>query len=426
MGLVVQAPTDALLALLAGPTGEAASAAPAEGDLFASLMASMLPGGNPEGAEGEGDIESLTPSLPPTPDQEAKTSNEAALALLTATAIVQFVPQSITPTESAAVAPAKLEPADGPEQVGPLPSANADTGDITGAGASAEPAPTVTESTPAEPLPAETPVETATLTEGATAALEAESPALPVVPRTEAQSEPSSSDAPAELPTESGVVRSVGNAENANRSQSGEDNAKFGERGQGRGPARTENTPRASAKGIEHAAANSPVGELRQLSDATPIADVGPVEAPAPAEVPQQVDQVAASVFESVEVGATEARLRLDPAEMGEVVIHIQSDGEGGIRVEVRAERPEAAQLLRDHTQDLSQLLGDRGLNLTDVNVGLGRGDSEQSSFGERRTESPANGEFASILGIDEPGSSARHNRLRLAYNPDGAHIYRV
>jgi flagellar hook-length control protein FliK len=143
--------------------------------------------------------------------------------------------------------------------------------------------------------------------------------------------------------------------------------------------------------------------------------------------VPQQVEQVASTVFESVEVGATDARLRLDPAEMGEVVIHIQSDGDGGIRVEIRAERPEAAQLLRDHTQDLSQLLGDRGLNLSDVNVGLGRGNNEQGGFAQERSNNqPANGEFASILGLDEPASAARHNRLRSAYNPDGAHNYRV
>lgn len=443
MGLVVQAPTDALLALIAGPTGEGATtAAPSDGGLFATLMASMLPGTTPEGSEGEGDTGSLALPLPPDPEQETKTSNEAALALLTATAIVQFVPQSIAqpepPAKDGATTLDGIEPAASttenaaaielPEPAIASPNAQSN------ATAPAESA----EGSPVEAAPALTALAAAdgTDTPGSTPELAAMPPseapseagrAAPVAGSAPPASDAPGSGAPANLPSESGVVRSVGNAENASRLQSGEDEAKSGERGDNRGPARIESTPRASAKGIEHAAATSPVGGLRQLTDATPLAEAAAPGAPAPVEVPPQVERVADTVFESVEVGATEARLRLDPAEMGEVIIHIHSDGDGGIRVEVRAESPEAAQLLRDHTQDLSQLLGDRGMNLSDVNVGLGRGNNEQTTFGqERRNDGPANGEFASILGIDEPVSAARHNRLRSTYNPDGAHIYRV
>ena len=95
--------------------------------------------------------------------------------------------------------------------------------------------------------------------------------------------------------------------------------------------------------------------------------------------------------------------------------------------MEVHAERQEAAQLLRDHTQDLSTLLGDRGLNLSDVNVGLGRGNSEQAwGQDERQGNRPATGEFASILGVGETAALDTHHRLRAAYNPDGALVYRV
>lgn len=430
MGLVVQAPGDALLALIAGPSVEgAATAAPADGGLFATLMASMFPTGTTEGGEGEGDSAAPGLPLPPAPEQETKTSNDAALALLTATAIIQFVPQPAQPTRPA---PAVEQPAGAVERlasVAPAPQTEVGeaTGDVVAPGASA--GTELTEDSAVAPAPQsvlELHAEAISTVEGATATVQAEVPEVPIAIRSESPAEPAAVAIPTEAPAEPGVVRSVGNADNANRSQSGEQNASSGERGEPRAARRIENTPRASAKGIEHAAANSPVGELR-TSDTAPLAEVAAPEATTSVEVPQQVEQVASTVFESVEVGATDARLRLDPAEMGEVVIHIQSDGDGGIRVEIRAERPEAAQLLRDHTQDLSQLLGDRGLNLSDVNVGLGRGNNEQGGFAEERNNNqPANGEFASILGLDEPASAARHNRLRSAYNPDGAHSYRV
>lgn len=405
MGLVVQSAGDALLALIAGPAVEgAATAAPADGGMFASLMAALLPDGSSAGSEGEAQGDGLGLPLPAEPEQETKTSNDAALALLTATTLVQFVPQPSTgaaqATTEAGIAP--LTDATS----APAESAEAPAEDIAIAATDALDAAEQQADAPAAAT-AEVPEPQAIRPEARSASLE-------------------SIDAAAEAPVEPGVVRSVGNAENTSHTDDG-DGANAFNGGQSRRAEKAGPTPRASAQGIEHASANSPVGELRALSEATPLAESAPAEASAPVEVPQQVDQVADVLFESVEVGATEARLRLDPAEMGEVVIHIQSDGDGGVRVEIRAERPEAAQLLRDHTQDLSQLLGDRGLNLSDVNVGLGRGNNEGAfERGESRNDTPANGEFAALLGLDDPGSANRHNRLRSAYNPDGAHIYRV
>lgn len=414
MGLVVQSPGDALLALIAGPAVEGgATATPAEGGMFASLMAALLPDGTSAGSEGEAQGESLGLPLPAELEQETKTSNDAALALLTATTLVQFVPQptpQAIPSEAAESALAPVaETQQSVETIDALTDETASAADVAVAEAL---------DVAAAEQPNEGPAGTAP-----------EAPEIPQAVRPEARSASTETVAAAgDAPNESGVVRSVGNAENGSRSQSGDENASFGRPGNGpasEGPGRP--TPRASVKAIENAAPNSAVGALRATGDATPLAEAAPAEAPALVEVPQQVDQVVASVFESVEVGATEARLRLDPAEMGEVVIHIQSEGDGGVRVEIRAERPEAAQLLRDHTQDLSQLLGDRGLNLSDVNVGLGRGNNEGAfERGESRNDTPANGEFAALLGIDDPGSASRHNRLRSAYNPDGAHIYRV
>jgi flagellar hook-length control protein FliK len=138
------------------------------------------------------------------------------------------------------------------------------------------------------------------------------------------------------------------------------------------------------------------------------------------------VEHVARTIIERVDNGGGDARIHLDPAGLGEVTIHVHTQGEH-VHVEVRAEQREAAQLLRDHTQDLSTLLGERGLTLADVNVGLGRGGGDQTWARDEAPRSrPNSGEFAAIFGAGDTTSLETHNRLRAAYNPDGAHMYRV
>ena len=82
--------------------------------------------------------------------------------------------------------------------------------------------------------------------------------------------------------------------------------------------------------------------------------------------------------------------------------------------------------LLRNHTLDLTSLLGERGLSLADVSVGLGPrqwGGERETSEGRRRDSGD---DFAAILRVDTPEPIERHNRLRAAYNPDGTLSYRV
>ena len=223
-------------------------------------------------------------------------------------------------------------------------------------------------------------------------------------------------------PVATSVVRSVGNAESDTAADDGAKGNESSRKDHDVRPA-----PRASESGLVHAAANSAVGESRAAQDAAPVdAPVAP-DAPAPsAEVPPQVEHVARTVIERVERGGGEARIHLDPAGLGEVTIHVHTQGDH-VRVDVHAERQEAAQLLRDHTQDLSTLLGERGLNLSDVNVGLGRGQSDQT-WGQEQAQRnrPNAGEFASIFGAGDGAALETHNRLRAAYNPDGAMVYRV
>jgi len=159
------------------------------------------------------------------------------------------------------------------------------------------------------------------------------------------------------------------------------------------------------------------------------VAEAAPVAEPRPAQPLAPTEQVARAVIERVNEGGGEAVIRLDPAELGHVRIHVSTTSEG-VRVEVHAERPEAVALLRSSTPDLSSLLNGQGLDLSSVYVGLGGretgGNGSDGAPWAERGQRPADGEFANILGIGDTGSVERHNRLRSTYNPDGALLYRV
>lgn len=442
MGLVVQAPIDVFLPALdtAAPGSNGAASGQAGDGLFASLLASLskMTGPTLEGGDlSDTLVEASDIALGEEESQDGDKS-ELFAALFAMPAPVQlagFIKQDAAGSKAMVetqtiegIATAIPETALdlGGEEAAPVQPA---------ADEAPAPAPAVTDAAPA--APAQPPTEALTAATQALSGVASDSAADPVgfavvtdsltrSRRPEARSEAPPADAAAPgaetATTEvTSVVRPVGNAETES------------EMGAGSQPqAREKDTverpqPRASAQGIAHAAPNSAVGELRAATESAAMEAPASTESPAPAETVPQVEQVATAVIESVEAGGGEARIHLDPAGLGEVTIHVQTDGDA-VRIDVRAERQEAANLLRDHTQDLSSLLGERGLNLSDVNVGLGRGNAEQAWGQDSRPENrPASGEFASILGLDEePASIERHQRLRAAYNPDGAHLFRV
>lgn len=220
---------------------------------------------------------------------------------------------------------------------------------------------------------------------------------------------------PAPQGVEISVVRSVGNAQQTQTTGDGADGS--------------------ANSGQKHdTAVPKPDGQLTSstIAVAAPTTTVAPsAAAAAPQAVPghappQPVEQVARTVIDTAEHGGGEVHIRLDPPELGAVTIHVRIDGYR-VQVQVQAERSDAMNLLRQSTIDLSSLLGNRGLHLTDVNVGLG---GHQAPGGDQPNPNQAgpaaNGEFASILGIDHTPVAELHNRLQSAYNPDGLHIYRV
>ncbi|MBA4180989.1 MAG: hypothetical protein C0506_10415 [Anaerolinea sp.] len=361
--------------------------------------AAAEPVGTTGQAEGEASASTAT-AAPPTEGAQTTRAEEAA-AVARATPQREVDPQRATPA---------------------TPAVAASEGTLAGPATPARPATPATAAGEGTPATAATPATPAT-----PAGLAIEVVAANRVRRDERKAEreedgpPAPVETPPEAPPEGqaltgSVVRFDGNATDSQGQRNGQGESRKGD-----------NQPNASAQGIAHAAANSAVGELR-AAETTPVAEVPQPEPPTPA-LPEAVQHVGRTIIERVEQGGGEARLHLRPEALGEVTLHIHTDGDQ-VRVEIRAERAEAANLLRDHIGDLSQLLGSRGLNLADVQVGLGwqAGEDQQNDqpgWARRRAEAE-DSSFAGLMGLDEPGAAGRHNRLRSAYNPDGALSYRV
>ena len=438
MGLVVQAPLDALLPAV-DPLAAPAATPAADDGLFASLLATLA--AHPAAGETAQDIPlpltAETTGLPAAPARADDEAKRDALADLFANTVplplVSLAPNLPAPGTSVGgggAAEPSAEAVGVDLAPGTVPLLPVEGDQVAPDAEDTQAAP------PADVHPTEAPAVELAAPSSAPAVFTpevlAEQPGALEVAQPPAESDPpaaaeANGEAPSAPPAEANlesVVRPVGNAETNTEAQPGLANPE-------RKPGSDRPVPRASERAIERAAANSAAGALR----AEAPADAGtPAPAPAPdpaaaafaPETAPQVEHIARTVIETVETGGGEARIHLDPVDLGEVTIHVHTDG-AEVRVDVRAERPEAMQLLRDHTHDLSALLGDRGLNLSDVNVGLGRGNGGQP-FAEHQQgrERPLAGEFAAIFGTPEAPSLERHHRLRAAYNPDGAHIYRV
>lgn len=148
-------------------------------------------------------------------------------------------------------------------------------------------------------------------------------------------------------------------------------------------------SPAPAPQGEWHALPSSEVSEpLRvdgTLSDVTPSmlperpfgmapTEMRQAEAPtAPRPVPQQL---AAAV-----TGAADGRveIRLDPEELGRVVLQMQSDGDR-ISLTITTERAETSDLLRRHLQELAQEF--RALGYRSIDLGFGGGDGARNGAG--------------------------------------------
>ena len=212
-----------------------------------------------------------------------------------------------------------------------------------------------------------------------------------------------------------GVVRSVGNA----APEDVDEHSAL--------PGGAQPTGRASSDGSDEAP--RPVADVATVTNHQPdveAAEVTQTPARPLTDLPEAVRQVGRVVVERLQDGGGTTRIHLDPAELGRVSIDVRSEG-GHVHLNVVAERPEAAQLLRDHAADLARIFQQHGLDLH-VQVGTGgqeRGHGHAHQQGQPQRQRAGEPSFASVLGGDGAPSRA-HSRVRAAYNPDGRHVYRV
>jgi flagellar hook-length control protein FliK len=144
---------------------------------------------------------------------------------------------------------------------------------------------------------------------------------------------------------------------------------------------------------------------------------------------PAQIDQVAQAVIERLLPDGGRVTVRLDPPELGEVTLRLTISGDR-VTLEAVVERPGAQAVLRESQELLSRLLGERGLALSDVFVGLQQGQTQGGGSQRQASAANSNGarEFAGLLngGEDDQETHSQHAALRAAYNPDGSLLYRV
>ncbi|MCW3018899.1 MAG: flagellar hook-length control protein FliK, partial [Solirubrobacterales bacterium] len=104
------------------------------------------------------------------------------------------------------------------------------------------------------------------------------------------------------------------------------------------------------------------------------------------------IESIHATIDLAVRQGATEARIALQPDELGQISVRLSQTSQG-LLARVSAETPAAAQALADGRAELHQSLSTLGVSLLRLDIGFG-----QSETGDR------DGRFA---GDPEPASAS-------------------
>jgi len=168
------------------------------------------------------------------------------------------------------------------------------------------------------------------------------------------------------------------------------------------------------SEGVPSAPAPAPILQSASQPNAAPL----PAAAPQAASLPEPMRPVADAVVE-LGKGGREARIRLDPPELGDVVVRIQR-GPEGLHIDVRVDRPETLQLFTVHRASFELQLSQRGLAVAGLAIDLGSGGAGGDGAGDDDPPIRADGGFGELLGIEKPAPSPLQRRARLAYNPDG------
>jgi type III secretion system needle length determinant len=99
-------------------------------------------------------------------------------------------------------------------------------------------------------------------------------------------------------------------------------------------------------------------------------------------DLQQMIDAVKATIQLAARQGVTQARIALQPQELGDIRIHL-SQTANGLLARVTADTPAAAQALAGGRSELHQSLSSLGVSLLRLDIGS----SAQSEAGERRED---------------------------------------
>lgn len=113
--------------------------------------------------------------------------------------------------------------------------------------------------------------------------------------------------------------------------------------------------------------------------------DAGAVPTSAPPRIP--LPMLAGEVVRAVEHGRDALTIELEPVDLGRVEVSLTVDGNGRLRAELAAERPETLQLLQRDARSLEQALAGGGVVLADAGLSFSlrqdhRGGAEQQPPG--------------------------------------------
>lgn len=140
------------------------------------------------------------------------------------------------------------------------------------------------------------------------------------------------------------------------------------------------------------------------------VADVSPAQAATPAAPPRLAPTEIPRFLDTLQVrvdgAANSALVELEPPDLGKLTVELVLQPEGGVRAEVRAERPDGYAAMEARLPELRASLVDRGFASADVQLSFGlaqrdpRGDAETARSSRSRRAAPRELEAERVLAL--------------------------
>jgi|GEM_PF-4579931 len=103
------------------------------------------------------------------------------------------------------------------------------------------------------------------------------------------------------------------------------------------------------------------------------------------------VDHLASVVtdqFQTVAEGETRTvHMRVEPPELGEMLITLHRNSSGQLDVSISASQPDTQMLLQQHSPEIVQALGDQGVNVSQFDLSQGQAGSHDSGSQQQQAE---------------------------------------